>query len=292
MVTSLAYVAPTTQDEVLARLHNLGPDAKVLAGGQDLMPLLNQGRLRAACLVDLKALTQLATVRMEDGALVVGAMTTHHTIERLRHPAAGPRLVAEAAGQIGGGLQVRNRGTIGGALCAANPAYDYLSPLVAIEAHLTVARVAGRRHLAIGDLFQSATALRADELLTEIAIPDLGPDSGWAYEKLKFTDGGYGIANAACIVALHPDHSYRFVRLALGGVAAAPIRLRTVEAMLTGSRLIDTVLNDVAAQAAALVDEPIADVMADGEYRRAMAGVVTRRALVRATERARGKAPQ
>ena len=289
MVHAPAYHAPTSLAETLALLQQLGTEAKVLAGGQDIVPLMNQGRLYPGSLIDLRALDGLATVQARDGSIVIGALVPHRDIERSELIRAGCGLLAEAAGQIGGGIQVRNRGTIGGAVCAGNPAYDLPPCLVAVDAEFRLASRSGERRATAADFFRDAhvTAVRPDELLVEIAVPVSGPDVGFAYQKLKFTDGCYCIAGAACLVQLRPDGSYRVVRLALGGVAPVPIRLDAVEAMLGSVRLTDDLLADVAALAAQAVSDPLDDLMADGEYRRAMAGVMARRALAAATERAR-----
>ncbi|MGQ0551452.1 MAG: FAD binding domain-containing protein, partial [Armatimonadota bacterium] len=207
-------------------------------------------------------------------------------------------LLVEAAAQIGGGMQVRNRGTIGGAVSSGNPAYDFAPCLVAIDAEVRLVSASGERRVRAAQFFTDAfvTAARADELLAGICIPAngaqaAGPSTRYAYEKLKFTDGCYCIASAACVVRMHADGTLASVRLALGGVEAVPVRLDAVEARLAGARLTGGLLDDVAALARKAVASPIDDVMADGEYRRAMAGVVARRALARAAARAGGARP-
>lgn len=294
MPAAPAYHAPASLKETLALLRRLGPAARVVAGGQDIVPLMNQGRLNPGGLIDLKALKALNGVQTRNGSLVIGALTTHRTIERAGSLRAVCGLLAEAAGQIGGGIQVRNRGTIGGSVCAGNPAYDYAPCLVALDAEFRVASLAGERRIAASEFFRDAhvTALEPDELLTEIIVPSSGPNAGVAYEKLKFTDGCYTIASAACAVWLNADDTYGVVRLAVGGVAAVPVRLRQAELRLTGSSLTDDSLADVTALAEEAVDHPLSDVLADGMYRRVMAGVMARRALVLATGRARGQADE
>ena len=133
------------------------------------------------------------------------------------------------------------------------------------------------------------TALRPDEILTEISVPKLNPETGFSYQKLKFSDGCYLIASAACTVKLNLNESIAAARLALGGVASVPIRLRQIEAMVGGAGVTEELLGEVAAATEQAVADPITDVQADGEYRRAMAGVMAKRALASAFERARHK---
>lgn len=288
MTGAPAYHAPGSLDEALWLLHRLAPDATVLAGGQDIVPLMNQDRLHPQNLIDLKALSRLSAVQAGEPAVNVGALTTHRVIERSALLRARCGLLSEAAGQIGGGIQVRNRGTIGGALCSGNPAYDFGPCLVALDAEVRLQSALGERQLRAGEFFINAfaTAARPDELLVQVQIPVNGANAGYAYEKLKFTDGCYCIASAACVARLGADGTFTSVRLALGGVEAVPVRLSRVEALLAGARLTDRLLDEIAALARQAVTRPIEDVMADGEYRRAMAGVVARRALARAVERA------
>jgi CO/xanthine dehydrogenase FAD-binding subunit len=288
MIRTLTYYAPATIQETVTLLHQLGAEAKVLAGGQDLLPLMNQGKLMSGALVDLKALKHLVGIQAHDGVIRIGALTTHRGIAQSDVVQARCRLLADAAGQIGGGAQVRNRGTIGGAICAANPAYDFAPCLVALDAEVRLLSAAGERRLTAATFFQDAniTALQPEELLTEITVPAFDSSTGFAYQKLKFTDGCYNIASAACAVQLNPDGTCRFVRLAVGGVAPVPIRLHEVEGMLSGRGLTETVLTAVSAAAERAVINPIADVMADGAYRRAMAGVMAKRTFAAASRRA------
>lgn len=194
--------------------------------------------------------------------------------------------------QIGGGIQVRNRGTIGGAVCSGNPMYDFAPCLVALDAEVRLLNVSGERRMPAVEFFRDAfvTAARPDELLADIKIPldraAADTVTGHAYEKLKFTDGCYCVAGAACVAQLSADGALTSVRLSLGGVEPVPMRLTHIETRIAGARPTERLLDEVAAAAREGVAHPIDDVMADGEYRRAMAGVVARRALSRAVERA------
>lgn len=287
-----AYHAPGTLDETLSLLYRLGSDATVLAGGQDVVPLMNQGRLHPANLIDLKALHALAAIQADNGSARIGSRVTHRAIERSDVLRARCGLLVDAAAQIGGGIQVRNRGTIGGAVCSGNPVYDFAPCLVALDAEVRLLSVSGERRMPAVDFFRDASvvAARPDELVADIDIP-LGlataeTATGYAYEKLKFTDGCYCIASAACVARLGADGALASVHLALGGVEPVPLRLTHVETRMAGARPTDRLLDEVTAATREGVTHPIDDIMADGEYRRAMAGVVARRALSRAVERA------
>jgi len=288
MVKPLTYHKPRSIEEALRILDDSGAEARILAGGQDIVPVMNQGRFAPCSLVDVRELTAVNGVRSQNGSMIIGALTTHRNIERSELIRVRCGLLADAAGQIGGGVQVRNRGTIGGAVCAGNPVYDFAPCLVALGAEFQLRSVNGERRIAAADFFLDAhkTALRPNELLTEITIPIGSSTASFAYEKLKFSDGCYCIASAAIAVELNPDGSCRLVRLALGGVSATPIRVSQVEADVRGCQLSDELLGRVSATAQESVSDPISDVHADGEYRRAMAGVVARRALAKAFQRA------
>ncbi len=289
MAPSVDYIAPATLKDVLARLDALGSRATVLAGGQDVAPLMNQGTFAPKAIVDLKRIKGLSGIARRNGSIAVGAGTTHREIERSGVLQEANGLLVDAAGQIGGGMQVRNRGTIGGAICAGNPAYDYAPCLVALDAAVRARSSKGSRKIPAAAFFRNAgvTGLEPQELVTEIIVPSLSKGSGFAYYKLKFTDGCYNIASAACVVQLNGDGTVGMVRMALGGVSPAPIRLSKVEDAVTGSALSDELLAVVSSVAQKSVTRPISDVQADGRYRRAMAGVVATRALTEAFEKAR-----
>ena len=290
MAPSVDYIAPATLKDVLARLDALGSRATVLAGGQDVAPLMNQGTF--APKGHRRPQANQEGSRESPGAMdliAVGAGTTHREIERSGVLQEANGLLVDAASQIGGGMQVRNRGTIGGAICAGNPAYDYAPCLVALDAAIQTRSSKRRRKIPAAAFFRNAgvTGLEPQELVTEIIVPSLPKGSGSAYYKLKFTEGCYNIASAACVVQLDGDGKAGMVRMALGGVSPAPIRLSGVEDAVTGSALSDELLAVVSSVAQKSVTRPISDVQADGRYRRAMAGVVATRALTEAFEKAR-----
>lgn len=285
MSAGVTYLAPRSLDEALAALRDLDPAATVLAGGQDVVPLMNRGRLVPAHLVDISRLDTLAAIT-DTGVITIGPLVTHDRL--MREPVIGERfpLLVETVGQIGGGVQVRNRGTIGGAVCAANPAYDLPASLVALEAVFVLASSHGPRRISASDFVTGAgrTARRSDELLIGIEVPPPA-DSSSAYVKLKFMEGGYTIAGAACLLALDGDRICTQARLVLSGVTETPIRVPEVERALVGIRITRAALERVAAGTPAAIVHPISDVMAPADYRRAMAGVVAARAVAQAAMR-------
>lgn len=297
MTAVVRYRRPATLDEALVLLADLGPRATILAGGQDVVPLMNLGRLQPADLIDISALDDLRGIAQDDRGVTIGALVTHREILSMSAAIPSLALLAAAAAQIGGGMQVCNRGTIGGAVCVGEPAYDYPACLVVLDAQCRLVSKAGERLVPASAFFRGARDVdrRPDELLASIVVPALMPGTEAAYRKLKFTDGCYGIVTAACSVALASDGSVEAVRLAVGGATAAPVRLGSVEAMLTGAhltdgRLTDGALAEAARRAEQAIEEPLTDAMAHGDYRRAMAGVMVRRVLADALARTQATA--
>ncbi len=286
-MSDVVYLSPRSLNEALTVLHERSDAATIIAGGQDIVPLMNQRRLAPSFLLDVSRLTELAAIS-DDHVLTIGALVTHAAIERnpLVHRRAP--LLSEAAAQIGGGIQVRNRGTIGGTVAAANPAYDLPACLVALDAVCVLSSVQGSRRVPAAVFFTGAgrTARRPDELLVAIEVSPARPRTGFAYAKLKFTDGGYTIAGAACVLTMTADGACQTASVVLSGVTEAPLALPTVASKLIGRRMTEDTLDAVAVLASAAVEAPIADVMADGDYRRAMAGVVAAQAVERAAARA------
>lgn len=291
-MSDVVYLAPRSLDDALAALRDLGSAATILAGGQDVVPLLNRGQLAPSHLLDICSLSALAAITdgrtlRNERVITIGALATHATI--VRHPLIRRwvPLLSEAAGQIGGGVQVQNRGTIGGAVSAANPAYDLPACLVALDAVCVMTGAQGTRRVPAASYFigPGRTARRPEELLMAFEVAPQATHSGSAYVKLRFTDGGYNIAGAACVLTVAVDGICAKAALALSGVAEVPLRLRSVEAVLTGARITDDTLAGLAAAAFSSVDAPISDVMADGDYRRAMAGAMARQAVERASAR-------
>jgi carbon-monoxide dehydrogenase medium subunit len=203
--------------------------------------------------------------------------------------AAGAPLLVDAEATIGGGQQVSNLGTFGGAVCAGQPVYDYPPCLVALDATLHARSSGGTREIPAREFFQGATetALREDELLTGASVPTV--DGSTSYEKLKYTEGCYNVASAAALVDLE-DGRVVDARLALGGVEPVPRRLDEAEERATGEPPTEALAATVGEMASAAVEDPITDVHARGSYREDVAAVVAKRAMTDAANGARAAA--
>ena len=275
------YERPESLEEALALLAEHRADAEVMAGGQDLVPRLSLSVAAPAAIIDIGQIDELIGLRALKGLVTLGARATHRQIARSDEVRAHCGLLASAAEQIGGGPQVRNRGTIGGAVAAANPVYDYLPCLVALDATAHVASSSTHRAVPVEELLRvdAAGALEGAELITEISVPAPGPGHRFTYEKLKFTDGCYLIAGVACVADVGDDGRLRSPRLAIGGATASPIRLTEVEALVEDNAITLELLDTAAEVTRRALGDPISDTLADGEYRRRVAGTLVRRAL-------------
>lgn len=283
-----AYHDPTTIEEVLDLLHLHGDEAKLLAGGQSLIPVLNMRLTSPKVLIDLGRVPMLAFIREEAGFLSIGAMTRHAQVERSALVAERQPLLAEAIHQVGH-PQIRNRGTIGGSLAHADPAAELPAVLLALGGSVVLTGRAGRRELLAADLFQGlfTTAIDQGELVTEVRVPVLPERTGWAFVELARRHGDFAIVGVACTLTLAPDGRIAGCQLALTGVGGGPVKATAAEASLVGK---EPTAGSFAA-ATALVQaaiEPESDLHATAAYRRHLAGVLTERALGQALARAGG----
>lgn len=283
-----AYYLPSTLDEALALLAEHG-DAKPLAGGQSLIPAMNFRLARPAALVDLGGVAELRYVRAEGGVLAVGAMTSHAELERSDAVARLAPLMAEAMPHVAH-PQVRNRGTVGGSLAHADPAAELPAVMVASEARLLLRGRAGERWIPAEQFFVGlfATALAPGELLVAIELPAPPPRTGWAFEEVARRHGDYALVGVAASVTLDAAGRCARSRIVLLSVGDGPTLAVHAAQALQGREPTDAAVR-AAADAAAHEDiDPPSDIHASAAYRRQLAGVLTRRALTRAAERARG----
>lgn len=281
------YFLPRTVDEAVQLLAEQGEEARVLAGGQSLMPLMNMRLARPTALVDLNEIGALAYVRTWDGGLALGAMTRDADLERDTLAAERLPLLIEAARYVGHPA-IRNRSTVGGSAAHADPAAELPAVLLALDAELEARNANGSRVIAARDFFQGPfqTILMPGEILTEVRVPGLPPRSGSAFMEFARREGDYALAGVAAVVSLDEDGSIASARLGLCSVGQSPVRPTGAEALLKG-RQPDAETWQAAADAviAALNDTP-SDIHGSADYRRHLAGVMTRRALALATERA------
>lgn len=281
------YARASSLDDALRLLARHGAGAKVLAGGHSLIPLLKLRLARPERLIDIGRLRELRGIRrLPDGRLAVGALTTYRDLlasEDIAHYG----LMRDVLPGIGD-VQVRNRGTIGGAIAHADPASDMAAVLLALDAELVLRSVRGERRVRTSEFLLGSfhTALAPDELLVEIVLPGGLPNASSAYRSLEARASGYPIAGAATVLVLAPDDTVAYAAVALTGVADIAYRASGAEAALTGKPLSAEAF---AAAAAHATDGRTVngDLHADREYRTAMAAVVVRRSLEDAAARFR-----
>jgi carbon-monoxide dehydrogenase medium subunit len=277
-----AYDAPETVDEALSLLAEHGDDAKVLAGGQSLIPLLALRLARPARLVDVGRLAELQSIAV-NGDVRIGAAVRQRTAERSKELAAANPLLAKAIPLIGH-VPIRSRGTIGGSVAHADPAAELPAAMLLAEATM-VARKAGgaSREIAAADFFDGffTTALAADELLVEIRLPAWPAGAGVAFQEVARRHGDFALVGAGAVVVRDGSGTVTDARLAFTGVAGTPVRSAAAEAALKGT----TADADAIAAAAAAVGgdiDPSGDVHATAAYRRHVAGVLAKRVLTEA----------
>lgn len=278
------YCDPTTVEEAVDCLAERGEAAKVLAGGQSLLPLLNLRLARPDCLVDINRLDELDYLHEEAGWLRVGARVRQRRVEESEEVARRVPLLAEAVRYVGH-PQIRNRGTVCGSLAHADPAAELPGVAVALGARLLVRSRLGTREIPAEQFFtgQLTTALRPDELLVEAQFPVFPAGWGWAFVEVTNRHGDYALCGVAAGVYVE-DRRVRDVRLAYVGAGPTPVRLREVElAAVEDFR--------VAGEEARARLSPDGDLHASAEFRRHLAAVLTGRALRRAFERATGGEP-
>jgi carbon-monoxide dehydrogenase medium subunit len=279
------YHCPGELAEAIAILQQYGDEAKVLAGGQSLIPLLSLRLSRFDHLVDMQAIEELRGVTVVDGSIRVGAMTTQAGVARSNDAAAVP-LLTKATCHIGH-YQIRNRGTLGGSLAHADPAAEYPAVALALDASLEIAGPNGSRHIPAADFFRSAwvTAMEADEVLVSAEFPVWPGNCGWAVDEVARRAGDFAMCGAVCGVQLDGQRVSR-VTLALFGVDSAPVRARATESTLRGAAVDDLDLSDIGAEVAAAL-EPPDDIHASGEQRRRMAKALVQRVLATAIDEAK-----
>jgi carbon-monoxide dehydrogenase medium subunit len=279
------YIVADSIETAVASLAAAGGDAKIIAGGQSLVPMLNFRLLRPSILVDINRIPDLAFIREDAHAVAIGALARHHQLETspvvARHfPALGEAMTHVAH------LAIRNRGTIGGSLSHADPAAELPMMALLLDAELRIASTAGARTLAARDFFRDALTvdLAEDEVVTEIRLPKPAAGTGWGFEEVARRSGDFALAAVAVMLTLS-DGVVGEVRIAMTGVAPTARRAAEAEKLLTGMSLDDGVGNTIieAVRAAAA---PPTDLHASSDYRRHLVGVLAGRALAAAWRRA------
>ncbi len=280
------YLAPRALDEALGALAMHGDRAKILAGGQSLIPLLNFRLAHPDVVVDINRVGELAYVREADGDVAIGALTRQHAVERSDVVRSRVPLLAEACRFIGH-APIRHRGTVGGNLAHADPASELPAVMVALEAQLTLARAGAARTLPADRFFVGplATAVAPGELLIDIRVPRASPRTGSAFVEMARRAGDFALVGVAAVIALDGAGRCEWARVALCGVGGTPIRARTAEEALMGQSPAGAALDEAANRAAAATSPP-SDVHASAAFRRKLARHFTREAIRIAAERA------
>ncbi len=274
------YVAPTSVDEALAALAQHGDDAKIIAGGQSLLPVLRMRLNAPETVIDLGRIDSLRGVRDDGDAIVIGAMTTHHDVRTNPLVREHARLITETTTEVAD-EQIRHRGTFGGALAHADPAGDLGAPALALQAEFVIAGSGGTRTVPASEFFVDIfeTAIGDDEILTEVRIPK---HTGWGahYEKFVRIKHQWAIVAVAAAVRVEGG-TIAEARVGLTNMGNTPVRATAVEAALVGAPATEDGVREAAAKAADGTNPP-ADLNGDSEYRKHLATVLTRRAVLKA----------
>jgi carbon-monoxide dehydrogenase medium subunit len=282
------YHAPTSLKDALGLLGRLKDDAKLLAGGHSLIPMMKLRLAQPKHLIDLRKVPGLAGIQEEGGAIVIGAMTTHWQVESSPLLKSKMPIVSETAAVIGD-PQVRNLGTLGGSLAHADPAADQPATMIAVGAEMVCEGPRGRRTVRADDWFKGlmATALGEDEILVQIRIPIWPAGSGGAYMKFPHPASRFAVVGVAAMVTLDRDGRCTRAGVGVTGAGTRAVRAKGVEAGLVGT-LLDAATIEAAAQKAADGVDVQADLQGSVEYKSHLCRVFARRAITEAVKRARG----
>jgi carbon-monoxide dehydrogenase medium subunit len=283
---SFEYLRPKTIPEAVALLQQYGDEAKILSGGQSLIPMMKLRLARPGYLIDINRISGLSYTKEEGGFLKIGGLTREAELESSPAVRSKYPIIVDTAHVIAD-PQVRNLATVGGNLAHGDPANDHPATMVALGAQIVATGPGGERIIPIEDFFLSlfSTALKHDEILTEIRIPIPPPRSGGAYFKLERKVGDFATAAVAAQVTLDDKGTCQKVGIGLTNVGPTPVKARKAEEFLRGKKLDEANIRQ-AAQLAADESEPSADLRGPVEYKRGLVKELTKRALSRALERA------
>ncbi|MGP0090464.1 MAG: FAD binding domain-containing protein [Xanthobacteraceae bacterium] len=282
------YVVAQSVDAAVAALAGGGGEAKIIAGGQSLVPMLNFRLLRPSILIDINRIPGLDCITEHENAVAVGALVRHHQLETSPLTARHLPVLSHAMTHVAH-LAIRNRGTIGGSLSHADPAAELPMMALLLDAELDVASPAGRRTVAAQDFLLGALTvdLAADEMVTEIVFPKLPPGTGWGFQEVARRGGDFALAAAAVTLTVTAGEITQ-ARIAMIGAGETARRAAEAETLLVG-RALEPALLDAVANAARVGIGPNSDLHASADYRRHLVGVLVRRAVAAAWRRARGE---
>jgi carbon-monoxide dehydrogenase medium subunit len=282
------YRRPASLAEAAQLLAAHADDAKILAGGHSLVPMMKLRLATPTLLIDIGRLSELSGIREQNGMLMIGAGTTHYAVESSVLLQQRCPLLAETAAAIGD-VQVRNRGTIGGSVAHADPAADWPAAVLAVGAQLNLIHAGGERMVHAADFFVDmlTTALESREILTELHVPVNPPRTGGAYLKVAQPASGFALTGVAAQVTLAANNTVQSVAVGVTGVSNIAYRASITERALQGQAATAEAIAQAAERATEGV-EALSDIHASAEYRLHLTRVYTRRALQRAIERAQG----
>ena len=282
------YFAPETIPEALSLLAEHGDDAKILAGGQSLVPMMNFRLVRPKVLIDINGINTLGYIRERDGRLHIGAMTRHRDVERSPVVERLNGLLFDSIRFIGHGA-IRARGTVGGSIVHADPTAELPLMLATLDGEVRVAGPGGARTIAWDELFLTyfTTSIQGDEICEEVIMPALQKGAGWGFEEFTHRFGDFAIIGVAAVLETDGTERCTRARLAVAGAGATPVRIREAEQFLAGQPLTDPVFTEAGRLISAVI-QPESDLHASDAFRRHLAGTLAKRALRRAAARVSG----
>lgn len=281
------YFAPKSVGEALALLAEHADEARVLAGGQSLVPLMNMRLVHPDVLVDINGITELSFIKASNGGLTIGALTRDATLANDTTIPEDLYVLREAAHYVGHPA-IRNRSTVGGSIAHADPAAELPAVMLALNAEFVARSRDNSRIISAQNFFKGylTTDLKEGEMLTELRIPGLPPRSGSAFVEFARREGDYALAGVAAVITLDENGTIAGARLGLCSVGPAPVRPQAAEALLRGQRPGNQAWAAAATAAVSILEEPLSDIHGSADYRRHLAGVLTKQALAAAAERA------
>ena len=289
MINDFEYFAPKTLKEALNLLDRYRDNYKIIAGGQSLLIMMRQGLIKPEHLIDIKGISELNYIKSDaKKGLRIGALTTHRLIEKSPVINKSFAILAEMEKKLAS-IQTRNWGSIGGNLCHGDPAGDPAPVLIVLNATLTVASINGERNMVVEDFFVDyfETALKHDELLSEIQVPTMSANTGTAYAKFNVIENDMATVGVAVSITLASMGGHcEDVRIALANAAPKPLRAKQAEELLRGKKITDNLLKE-AGEIASTEADPISDIHASAEYRQELLKVLVERVGKEALARAK-----
>ena len=273
------FAKPNTTEQASQLLSGLSTGAVIIAGGQEIMPSVNYGHLMPSVYVDINSLSDLEGISFDNNELSIGALTVHREIQKNALVNEHAPLLAYAARWVGGGWQVHNRGTIGGNIVSMHPLYDIIPSLIILDADIEIISAKGTNRVSIGNLLSDTShGLGSKSILSKIIIKPMAKNSGWSYEKLKMTSGGYGSANSAAIVETQSSKITK-LRVSVGAVSPLPVDISDSLSSLIGNEWNESLTDIITKKCSSLFEDALSDQQGDDEWRRSMASVMAIRSI-------------